>query len=503
MDKHTLTLVKRASKQNKDAFVELCNMKAREVIFLCINEMGNQHDGEDAAQEVFIRMQRNIPKLRAPEAFNVWLNRLIYTTCLNMKRDSAKHKNALTNEFFAETLMDDAQFSIPQAYVEDDEKRAFIDRMVKALPDNYRTCIMLHYYQNLGYAEIGSIMGITYDAVNNNMRMARKHLKARIEQDMAKADHKLYSVAPMLLLGPALGITLQKTAAVTVTGPMVAHCLAGAGVSSAFAGTGAAAGVGTKVAVAAITAAIVLGTTASVIYGVNQPAAAPFAPHTSAPSSAGALAPVPGQALSGRVFLVGNGTESPQARNGLAGIELQLVNPAAPEETAGMVTTDALGAYAFEDMPAGRYQLQIVLPDKASGVANGATNVTAGTASQLGVVTYNGSDIIEIGQGGALSGVDIALKIPAQLRGRIAIYASGEEIAYEDGMIPGVSVWMLDPQGALVAVTPITATGEYTFEDPLIAQTGTYTLHVELDETAETLTQVGDTAIELHPGYYS
>ena len=540
-DKNFLALVEKASKgKNQKAFIEICNLKAREVIFLCIREMGNPLDGEDAAQEVFIRMQKNIHQLKAPEAFNVWLNRLVYTTCLNMKRDSMKHKNALQPESFDNSLLEDSQITLPQEYVEDAEKRRVIADLIDDLPDKYKSCILLHYYQHLSYAEIAEVLDVSLDAVNNNMRMARKVLKLELENELGTETKKvkMHSVAPLVALGPVLSLGLQESAASTVTMDMIEKCLSAVGISAAaitaggaaaIAGTSSAAG-GTAGAVAAgvavktvaqiaATAAIVLGGGSAAVVAVNQvhPIVPPPAisqtieapPQEAQPQQAsGTPASVAEEApmLSGRVYLVSDGPgQSEDARDGLSGIELQILDADNADEVVQSVTTaegEAQGEFAFSDLPDGNYRLRIMLPDGAKTVDNEATSVSTSLFHQgEGIVSVQGGEVLYLSASEAVDQVDIALEIPTEVQGRIGLYRSGHEIEYDDGLLPGVAMHLLDPQGELVATTPIDTEGYYRFENPMVSQTGPYTLHVEVEEDAEISLEVPDVTIELYPGY--
>ncbi|MDL2253848.1 sigma-70 family RNA polymerase sigma factor [Ruminococcaceae bacterium OttesenSCG-928-I18] len=544
VDKDLLALVEKASKEkDQQAFVELCTRKAREVIFLCVREMGNPHDGEDAAQEVFIRMQKSIQQLKAPEAFNVWLNRLVYTTCLNMKRDSMKHKDALQAESFDDSLLDDSHIALPQEYVEDADKRRMIANLIDELPDKYRTCILLHYYQHLSYAEISEVLDIPYDTVNNNMRMARKVLKLELENALGQeeGESKAWGAVPLVALGPALSVSLQDSALSTVTADIVEKCLAVVGISSAaiaaaggvaaggaaVAGSSAVAGtaavaagtVAKTVATIAATAAIVLGGGSAAVVAINE--ARPLTPppaisqtietpgqQTSSDTAAPAVAQAGEVALSGLVYLASpEGSASASALNGLAGIELQLVQADNSDAVVQTLTTqqgDLQGQYSFADVPEGRYRLLIQLPEKGSAVDNGVTSVeTAFFNRQSGTVVWDGSDVFTVTPGQGLSGIDIALQIPSELHGRIGLYSGGQEIAYDDGLLPGVFMHLYDPQGELVAVTTISDDGYYQFENPMISQTGSYTLHVEVEEDAEISLEVDDVQVDLYPGYGS
>lgn len=54
-------LVSKAMQGDKESFDKLCEREIKNIIYACTKLMGTRQDGEDAAQEVFINMQRNHP----------------------------------------------------------------------------------------------------------------------------------------------------------------------------------------------------------------------------------------------------------------------------------------------------------------------------------------------------------------------------------------------------------------------------------------------------------
>ena len=50
---------------------------------LCYRFMGNHHDADDMAQEVFLRAYRGLPKFKGRSKFSTWLYRIAVNTCLN------------------------------------------------------------------------------------------------------------------------------------------------------------------------------------------------------------------------------------------------------------------------------------------------------------------------------------------------------------------------------------------------------------------------------------
>lgn len=518
-DKHTLSLVKKSIKQNQKAFSELCNLKAREVLFLCVHAMGNQHDGEDAAQEVFIRMQKNITRLRAPEAFNVWLNRLIYTTCLNIKRDSMKHQDALQQQLPETFLAEDDELFVPQEYLEDKENRLALAGMIAALPQNYRTCVLMHYYQNLSYAQIAEVLDVSTDAVNNNMRMARKYLRQELESQPAAVGAgqkavKLHSVAPVVAIGPFLALALQESASAAITPSAIQTCLGAAGVYSAFSAAGAAGAAvsGVAVKVAAIGAAAVLagGGIAYAATQSGQPASQPTA----------IVGTVPGEDTGENVQIIVAGDQDIYGRvylpvdesltvpvNGLGGVDLYLFQENDLDKVYRTARTEedgtGQGGFIFAGLPDGNYRLKVVLPLGANALdGDGVTTEADADTARSRWVLMDGEEVLRVGGGNpAISGINIALQVPSQVSGRIALFVNGAEIEYQDDILPGVTLQLLDPQGYAIATAPLTVSGDYQFENAPIVQTGSYTLHLVADDSAPYTIDIPDTPIHLYPGY--
>lgn len=493
-DKELLALVKKASKQDRDAFNELCNIKAREIIYLCTCEMQNHHDGEDAAQEVFIRMQRGISALKAPEAFNVWLNRLVHSTCLNMKRDSMKRKNTIPIDAFDDSfLQDDSQFALPQEFMEDAEKRGLVAEVIEGLPEKYRTCVLLHYYQSLSYAQIAEVLDISVDAVNNNMRMARKHMKRELEERLDKPS-AAWAALPVVASGPILTASLQEAAVVAISPTAIANCLAAAGVgagTTAGAAGSAFGGLGAKViAPIAIAAAVVAGVLGYIAYNTPaeietppaisqpQPASSTPAPASSEPAPVAELPAL----VAGSVSLLGGGP--------LPDVTMELLN-AADGTVVQTAATDAAGAFRFEEVPYGQYRLQATLPDYGQG-------------SHTLAVQVGGEDsfLIDADSRESFAGLPVEIDLTAEINGYLALCLNNEQLSYSDQNLPGVRVLLLDSAGNQIAETTVTSGGQYYFGNLLVSQRGIYTIRVVVDGAVPGAdVQVQDAQLELYPGY--
>ena len=89
------------------------------VYALAYSKLGNFHDAEDVAQEVFIRVYENLHKLRRWESFTWWLYRITSSLC---KRWIRAHSRRPDGEF-----IDDREPGLLDSHTIDSyrEERAF------------------------------------------------------------------------------------------------------------------------------------------------------------------------------------------------------------------------------------------------------------------------------------------------------------------------------------------------------------------------------------------
>jgi RNA polymerase sigma factor (sigma-70 family) len=66
------------------------------------------------------------------------------------------------------------------AQLEREEERRQILAEIEALPEEYRTVIMLYYYQDHTYRELGKLLGVSAATVNARLTKARSLLRTRL-----------------------------------------------------------------------------------------------------------------------------------------------------------------------------------------------------------------------------------------------------------------------------------------------------------------------------------
>ena len=124
-----------------------------------VHNTRTKSDAEDVTQEVFLRLLQCRKTFRDTEHLKAWLLRVTINLCRNRLRDTRR-----------EIPTEDVP--APQ-YA---ESGSVLDA-VRALPENQRNAIYLHYYEGYTAAEIASILGSRTNTVLSWLRRGRETLR--------------------------------------------------------------------------------------------------------------------------------------------------------------------------------------------------------------------------------------------------------------------------------------------------------------------------------------
>lgn len=144
-------------------------------------------DRADLAQEVWIRVYRNMRRLNDPAKFKGWLGRI--TTNLFYDELRRRKRNRATLSLDAPLALDDGSIDWDVAAtapgpVDAMMTREFYDQLHRAiadLPEVFRTTIVLREIQGLSYEEIADTTGVSLGTVKSRIARARQRLQTDLE----------------------------------------------------------------------------------------------------------------------------------------------------------------------------------------------------------------------------------------------------------------------------------------------------------------------------------
>ena len=132
---------------------------------LCVVQLGNVSDAEDVVQDVFVKYMSVLPEFNDDEHEKAWFIRVAVNRCHDKHRSRALRSTV--------PLESVAQLAA------NEQKAAVLDELM-ALPEKYRTPLVLHYYEGYSVKEIAKLMQLTEATVKVRLHRARVQLKAEV-----------------------------------------------------------------------------------------------------------------------------------------------------------------------------------------------------------------------------------------------------------------------------------------------------------------------------------
>lgn len=150
--------------RGKDAFSFAFREYTDTVYRVAMHNTTNFFDAQDVTQEVFMKLLESDKLFRDGEHIKAWLIRVTINLCRDRIRKSSR-----------ETLVEDA------ASYRSGEEQSYILEAVKALPENYRNAIYLHYYEGYTAKEIGKILDAKENTVLSWLSRGREALRKELD----------------------------------------------------------------------------------------------------------------------------------------------------------------------------------------------------------------------------------------------------------------------------------------------------------------------------------
>jgi RNA polymerase sigma-70 factor (ECF subfamily) len=172
-------LIEQAAGGDEHAFEQLVKKYQSMVFSTVYRYIGNPDDVEDCAQEVFIKVWRNIRKFKKKSRLSTWIYRITANHCLTYRR---KHKNPpVSLDALAEKGSTPPALTVEPDHVAT-QNIARIKQALQELPSRQRMALVLSQFEERSYKEIAEIMHISISSVESLIFRARTALKRKFNR---------------------------------------------------------------------------------------------------------------------------------------------------------------------------------------------------------------------------------------------------------------------------------------------------------------------------------
>lgn len=183
-------LIARLKDRDGQAFDEIVQLYGDKVFSLVYRMLGNRHEAEDVAQEVFITVFKTVDGFRGEAKFSTWLLRI----AANQSKNRIKYLSRRPTEGELEESGEkrvalgtpgpvvQAHIDGPDVLMEAAELEALMQRAIAALDEEHRLLVILRDVEELSYQEIGEITGLPEGTIKSRLHRARMAIKEELDR---------------------------------------------------------------------------------------------------------------------------------------------------------------------------------------------------------------------------------------------------------------------------------------------------------------------------------
>ena len=177
-------LIDAAKSGDQEAFRQIVERYQGAVYNLAYRMLGDPEEAEDAAQEIFVRLYRQLDRYDPERKFSTWTLAIATNYCIDQLRRRRMQLVPLENIIPWARARDAG----PEGEALTRESRDEVQRLLKQLPEKYRAPLVLRYWEDLSCAEIAEILGVPEGTIKTQIHRARKQLGKMLEGAEERRD---------------------------------------------------------------------------------------------------------------------------------------------------------------------------------------------------------------------------------------------------------------------------------------------------------------------------
>ena len=147
--------------------------------------VGSEEDARDVVQDAFMNAFKSLDRFEGNAKLSTWLHRIVVNAAL-MRLRTRKRKPEQSIETMLPSFLDDGHheerfqsWEEPiDKIMERAENRELVRKQIDALPEGYRTVLVLRDIEGLDTEETANVLGLSVNATKIRLHRARQALRS-------------------------------------------------------------------------------------------------------------------------------------------------------------------------------------------------------------------------------------------------------------------------------------------------------------------------------------
>lgn len=156
--KYLSKVVRSAQQGNNDSFAELYAATYQKQYAYACNYLKDDYLAQDALQEIYILVYKNLPTLNDPMVFISWLNQISFRVCYNMQQRQVKTFSENVVSLDEDGSIQPVTDNSPEQEIVFIDEKKYIFEQIMSLSENESMAIIYRYYNNMRIDDIASML---------------------------------------------------------------------------------------------------------------------------------------------------------------------------------------------------------------------------------------------------------------------------------------------------------------------------------------------------------
>jgi RNA polymerase sigma-70 factor, ECF subfamily len=173
-------LVRRAQREDKEAFEELVRRHQHRVFAVASGILRKREDVEDVAQQVFVKAYFSLKRFDQRAAFSTWLYKITVNECWDLLRKRKVrplvYESDLSEEQARQIEGSERKDTEVPDISERLETREQVERLLEGMDERDRLMLMLKEVEGFSIEEIAEVLGLNSNTVKVRLFRARRRI---------------------------------------------------------------------------------------------------------------------------------------------------------------------------------------------------------------------------------------------------------------------------------------------------------------------------------------
>ena len=173
-----ISVIKECLNGNKESFSKIIRHYQKPIFKLCLHFLNSLQDAEDATMDIFLKIYSSLNSYNPDYKFKTWIFRIAINHITDILRKRKREKIAFSE--FPEKIAHNEP-KTPEFIFFKKLEISKVKKAIKQIPLKYKTILMLKYYHDFSYEQVGKILNIPRNTVASLLFRGKQELRKKLQ----------------------------------------------------------------------------------------------------------------------------------------------------------------------------------------------------------------------------------------------------------------------------------------------------------------------------------